>query len=110
MNPWVLLGLAITCEVIGSTNLRLSQGFTKPIPSILMVVFMGGAFYFLSQTLNVLPLSITYAVWTGVGVALTFAVSVAFFQERISSAKIIGLLLITIGAVALNLTGANKGA
>jgi multidrug transporter EmrE-like cation transporter len=110
MNPWLLLGLAITCEVIGSTNLRLSQGFTKPIPSAMVLVFMGGAFYFLSQTLSVLPLSITYAVWTGVGLALTFAVSVAFFQERITAAKMIGLLLIAIGAVALNLTGSGKGA
>ena len=109
MNPWLLLGLAIVCELMGSTSLRLSQGFQKPLFGVLTLLFLGLAFYLLSQVLLTLPLGVVYAIWTGVGVAATFAVSAVFFRERVTLFKLFGIALIISSVVALNLSGPSIG-
>lgn len=67
MNGWTLLLLAIVLEVIGSTGLKASQGFSKLLPSLLVVLGYAGAFYFLSLALKTIPLNMAYAVWSGAG-------------------------------------------
>jgi len=105
VSPWLLLGLAILCEVMGSTSLRLPRGFQQPLFGALTVLFLGLAFYLLSQVLLTLPLGVVYAVWTGAGVALTFAVSALFFRERVTLLKLVGIVLIISSVVVLNLSG-----
>lgn len=104
---YLFLALAITSEVLGSTSLKLSQGFTKLLPSVFVVLGFGAAFYFLSQALRSIPLSIAYAIWAGVGTALTVLIGVWFFKESFDVTKFIGVVAILIGVVLLNLKGAH---
>jgi len=100
---WVYLICAITMEVIGTTNMKLSQGFTKTLPSILMFVFYGFSFAFLTLALKKIDLSLTYAIWSGVGTALIAAIGVLYFKEPVTAIKIVSIGLIVIGVVGLAL-------
>ena len=100
---WIYLILAITMEVIGTTNMKLSQGFTKTLPSILVFVFYIISFAFLTLALKKLDISITYAIWSGVGTALIAAIGFLYFKEPVTAIKIGSLALIVIGVVGLAL-------
>jgi multidrug transporter EmrE-like cation transporter len=103
MNDWHFLILAIIFEVIGTTSLKLSNGFSKAIPSAFVVFGYAAAFYFLSRTLNSIPIGIAYAVWSGLGVILISVVGWFWFGDRIDIAGWIGIVLITSGVAVLNL-------
>jgi small multidrug resistance pump len=105
VNPWLWLAIAITCELIGTTALKASRGFTRLVPSLLVVAGYSGAFYGLSQAIQVLPLGISYAVWSGVGVAATAVIGRLLFGERLGRARLGGLALVIGGVVVLNLSG-----
>lgn len=100
---WLFLALAIVSEVFGSTMLKLSSGFSKLWPALGVVLGFGLAFYFLSLALKNMPLGTAYAVWAGVGLVLTAAVSVVFFGQKVDAGGIIGITLILAGVVVLNL-------
>ena len=100
---WIYLICAITMEVIGTTNMKLSQGFTKTLPSILMFVFYGFSFAFLTLALKKIDLSLSYAIWSGVGTALIAAIGVLYFKEPVTAIKIVSIGLIVIGVVGLAL-------
>ena len=100
---WIYLICAITMEVIGTTNMKLSEGFTKTLPSILMFVFYGFSFAFLTLALKKIDLSLTYAIWSGVGTALIAAIGVLYFKEPVTAIKIVSIGLIVIGVVGLAL-------
>jgi len=100
---WVYLICAITMEVIGTTNMKLSQGFTKTLPSVLMFVFYGFSFAFLTLALKKIDLSLTYAIWSGVGTALIAAIGVLYFKEPVTAIKLVSIGLIVIGVVGLAL-------
>ena len=102
---FIYLALAITAELVGSTALKMSQGFTKVQPSILVVLGFGTAFYFLSQTLRTIPLSLAYAIWSGVGTAATVLIGVFLFGESFDFIKALGIIAIILGVVLLNLKG-----
>ncbi|WP_077300802.1 DMT family transporter [Virgibacillus pantothenticus] len=104
MNPFILLMIAIVSEVFGSTMLKVSHGFKRLLPSLGVVLGMGMAFYLLSITLTKIPLSTAYAIWSGVGTALTAVVGMILFKERAHIQKIIGLILIISGVVALRIS------
>ncbi|NBJ70402.1 MULTISPECIES: multidrug efflux SMR transporter [Clostridia] len=104
MNPFILLMFAIVSEVFGSTMLKVSHGFKRLFPSLGVVLGMGMAFYLLSLTLTKIPLSTAYAIWSGVGTALTAVVGMVLFKERAHIQKIIGLILIIGGVVALRIS------
>lgn len=104
MNPFVLLLFAIFAEVFGSSMLKLSNGFKRIWPSIGVVIGMGTAFYFLSLSLKHLPLGTAYAIWSGVGTALTALVGVLVWKEKINSKKLIGLICIIGGVVLMKLS------
>lgn len=106
MSGWVLLLIAIVSEVIGSTGLKASQGFTKLVPSAIVVVGYASAFYFLSLALKTIPLNTAYAVWSGLGTALIAILGVLFLRESINFPMVIGIVLIIAGVVMLNLFGA----
>ncbi|KIQ55910.1 DMT family transporter [Meiothermus taiwanensis] len=103
MNGWLLLMVAIVFEVIGSTALKASQGFSKLLPSLVVVLGYGLAFYFLSLSLKTIPLNIAYAIWSGLGTALIALLGWWVLKEPMNGAIALGILLIIAGVVVLNL-------
>ena len=101
MSKWLYLTLAILSEVTATSFLKSSDGFTKFWPSVIVVVGYCLAFYFLSLTLDTIPIGVAYAVWSGVGIASIAIVSVIFFDQKIDTAAVIGMGLIMAGVVVL---------
>lgn len=99
------LFIAILGELLGTNLLKLSDGFTKPIPTVSALLSYGVCFYFLSLTMRKIPLGVTYATWSAVGLVLTAFISVMIFKETLNVYNIIGLILIIIGVVMVNLLG-----
>lgn len=102
---WLYLTIAILSEVAGTTCMKLSAGFTKSTPATLMWVFYGVCFYFLTLTLKKVDVSIAYAIWSGVGTALIATLGVLYFREPINILKVVGIVAIIGGVVALNMSG-----
>ena len=100
---WLYLAIAIVAEVVGTSFLKASAGFTKPVPSIMVVLGYGLAFFFLSLTLEKIPVGIAYAVWSGAGVTLIAAIGWLFLGQKLDAAAIVGMGLIVAGVVVLNL-------
>ena len=106
MHPVAWLALAIGSEIIATVSLKLSDGFTKAIPAVVVVLGYGFSFYALSVTLRSIPLGVVYAVWSGVGTAAVVLISVFLFREVLDTIKVAGIGLIIIGVVMLNGAGA----
>jgi len=100
---WLYLVIAIVAEVVGTSFLRSAAGFTKPGPSVLVVVGYGLAFFFLSLTLDKVPVGVAYAIWSGVGVTLIAAIGWLFLGQKLDPAALLGMALIIAGVVVLNL-------
>jgi small multidrug resistance pump len=100
---WVYLAIAIVAEVMGTSFLKASAGFTKPLPSLAVVAGYGLAFFFLSRTLDTIPVGVAYAVWSGAGVTLVAAIGWLFMGQKLDLAAIVGMGLIVAGVVVLNL-------
>lgn len=100
---YILLAFSIISEVFGSTMLKLSNGFKKLFPVLGVAIGYMISFYLLSLTLTKLPLTFTYAVWSGVGTVLTTIVGVFLFKEHLNLKGIIGIILIIVGVVMLNI-------
>ena len=103
MNDWVYLFLAIMSEVIATASLKSTEGFTKPIPSIIVLIGYCAAFYFLSLTLDTISIGVAYAIWSGVGVATITVVSFFLYDQKIDLAGILGIGLIISGVSVLRL-------
>ena len=107
---WFYLAIAIASEVVATSALKAAAGFTRLVPSILVVVGYSLAFYFLSLVLNTIPLGVTYAIWSGVGIALVTVIGWTVYHQVLDLAGIIGIGLIIAGVVVLSLfskTGAH---
>jgi small multidrug resistance pump len=102
---WVYMILAILFEVLGTTCMKLSQGFTKTVPSILLFVFYGACFSMLTLALKKIDVSLAYAVWSGMGTALIATIGILWFKEPLTVWKLISLALIIAGVIGLNLSG-----
>lgn len=107
MNPlifaYVMLLLAIICEVTGSSLLQASMQFTRVLPTIGMAMCFVASLYFLSLALKEIPLGVAYAIWAGVGIILTAVVSVVVFGFTIDLAAALGMALIVTGVLVINL-------
>jgi small multidrug resistance pump len=103
VKPFFLLLLAIAAEVAGTTSLKMSEGFSKPWPSVFVVVSYAASFYTLSLALTHLPIGVAYAIWSGLGTAATVVIGVWLWNESLSAARVIGMLLIMAGTVVLQL-------
>ncbi|RED37696.1 small multidrug resistance pump [Rhodopseudomonas thermotolerans] len=99
---WLYLLIAIVAEVVGTSALKVSQGFTVLLPSALVVVGYGAAFYSLSLTLSSIPVGIAYALWSGIGIVLISAVGWLWFGEALDVAAMIGISFIIIGVGIIN--------
>jgi small multidrug resistance pump len=103
MKNFAILFLAILSEVIATTSLKFSEGFTKLIPSVIVVIGYGLSFYLLSLSLKVFPIGIAYAIWSGVGLVLTVIAGILIWRETLDWARVIGIILIILGILVINL-------
>jgi small multidrug resistance pump len=99
---YLFLGLAITLEVVGSGFLKASDGFSRLLPSVITVIAFIACFFFLSLALKSIPLGTAYAIWAGLGIVLTAAVSVLIFKQKIDLPAILGISLIIAGVIVMN--------
>jgi small multidrug resistance pump len=99
---WLYLSIAIVSEVVGTSALKSSDGFTKLLPSILVILAYGTSFYFLSLTLRVIPVGIAYAIWSGVGIVLLSLIGWFLYGQKLDLPAFVGIGLITAGVVVLN--------
>jgi multidrug resistance protein EbrA len=105
MSAFGFLFISIISEVFASSMLKLTNGFKRLFPSIGVVVGYGTAFYFFSLTIQTLAIGTGYAIWAGLGTALTAIIGVVFYKELFNVKKFMGILLIIVGVVILNLAG-----
>ncbi len=99
---WILLIVAIIAEVIATTALKSSEGFTRPVPSIIVGAGYLIAFYFLSLSLKYMSVGIAYAIWSGIGTVLIAVAAFFIFGQKLDLAAIIGLILIVSGVIVIN--------
>ena len=109
MNHWVYLISAIVSEVIAPSALKASTGFSKPLPSVVVVVGYLVSFYFLSLTLKTIPVGIAYAIWSGVGVVLISIVAWLLYGQKLDLPALIGMGLIISGVMVINLFSSTAG-
>ncbi len=105
MQHWLFLIGAIVLEVAGTTAMKMSDGFTKTVPSVAMFVFYILSLVALTYALKKFDMSMAYAIWAGVGTAFITIVGIYFFKEPISVVKIGSIALIIVGVVGLHLSG-----
>ncbi|NND00907.1 MAG: multidrug efflux SMR transporter [Gammaproteobacteria bacterium] len=101
MNAWTYLFIGIVLEVAGTTSLKLSNGFTQPVPTILCMVFFLLALFMISLSVKTLGISIVYAIWSGLGIALITLIGVFYFHEALTFSKIFFIAIIVIGVIGL---------
>ena len=104
MTAWLLLVAAIVFEVAGTTSMKLSAGFTKALPSVLLFVFYALAFGALTLTLKKMEVSFVYAIWSGLGTTLVTLIGILYFKESANIFKIASIGLIILGVVGLHLS------
>jgi len=103
MQHWLLLAGAIVLEVAGTTSMKLSEGFTKLVPSILIFVFYAASFMGLTLALKKIEVGVAYAIWSGVGITLITIIGIIYFREGITALKLVSIGLVIIGVVGLSL-------
>ncbi len=102
-QPWILLLLAISAEVIGTSFLRLSEGMTRPLPTLLVFGAYAIAMALLSRVVLSIPLGLTYALWSGIGTVVIVMVGRFAYSQLLNPTQLIGIGLITAGVVLVNL-------
>ncbi|HSB96325.1 MAG TPA: multidrug efflux SMR transporter [Spongiibacteraceae bacterium] len=100
---WIYLLVAIVAEVIATSALKAADGFTRPVPSLIVVSGYAAAFYFLSLTLRYIPIGVAYAIWSGVGVILVSIAGVILYRQAVDLPMAIGISLIIAGVLVMNL-------
>lgn len=103
MKSWLFLVLAIIAEVIATSALKSSEGFSKLVPSAIVVVGYGIAFYFLSLVMKTIPVGVAYAVWSGLGIVLIAAAAWILHGQKLDAWAFVGMGLIVSGVAVLNL-------
>ena len=106
---YLYLVIAIVAEVIATSALKASDQFSKTLPSIVVVVGYGVAFYYLSLVLKTIPIGVAYAIWSGAGIALVTVVGLVVFDQKLDFAAIIGISLIVAGVVVMNVFSKTVG-
>jgi small multidrug resistance pump len=102
MNAYLALGIAIVSEVIATAALKASHGFSQLVPSLIVVVGYGAAFYFLSITLKTIPVGVAYAIWSGTGIVLISIIGWLLMGQKLDLPAIIGIALIMAGVITIN--------
>lgn len=100
---WIFLAGAILFEVAGTTSMKLSQGFTRLVPSVMLFVFYAISFVLMTFAVRRIDMSVSYAIWSGVGTALIALIGIGWFGEPVSARRIASMALIVAGVIGLNL-------
>jgi small multidrug resistance pump len=98
---WLYLSVAILAEVIATSSLKAAEGFTRLIPSLIVVFGYGTAFYFLSLTLRTMQVGTAYAIWSGVGTVIISLVAWLFYNQKLDAPSILGMALIISGVIII---------
>ena len=106
---WLFLFVAIVSEVIATSALKSSEGFSRFWPSVIVVVGYGIAFYCLALTLRVIPMGVVYAIWSGVGIVLITLVGWFLFDQKLDLPALLGIGLIAAGVVVMNVFSKTMG-
>ena len=106
---YLYLAIAIVAEVIATSALKASNEFTRLIPSMVVVIGYGVAFYFMTLVIRTIPIGITYAIWSGLGIVLIAAVGFFYYKQSLDLAAIIGMGLIVSGVVVINVFSNTAG-
>jgi len=109
LTAYACLGLAIVAEVIATSALKASEGFTRPVPAVMTVIGYGIAFWMLSVCLKTIPVGITYALWSGIGIVLISIVGWVVFRQPLDAAALTGMGLILAGVAVINLFSRTAG-
>ena len=102
--PWILLLMAIGSEVLGTSFLKLSDGFSKPIPTLVVLAAYSTSMLLLSRVVQTIPLGITYALWSGIGIVAIVLVGLFAYKQVPSPGQLVGIATITAGVIIVNLT------
>ena len=101
--PYITLALAVLAETIGTAALQASQQFTRPLPSVVVVVAYALAFWLLAISLKTFPVGIAYALWSGLGIVFIALIGIFVFGQRLDLPAVLGMALILAGIVVINL-------
>jgi small multidrug resistance pump len=99
---WLYLIIAIVCEVTATSALKSTDGFTRVIPSVIVIAGYSASFYFLSLTLRTFPIGIVYAIWSGVGIVLIAIAGWIVYRQKLDMAALAGIGLIIAGVIVIN--------
>lgn len=105
---WLLLLLAIGLEVCGTTSMKLSNGFARLTPSVLMFIFYAASLVVLTLALKQIPVGVAYAIWSALGMILISSIGVMYFKEPLSLLQLGSIALIIMGVTGLNLSGVHQ--
>ncbi|MFW2831332.1 DMT family transporter [Sphingomonas sp. ID0503] len=103
VNSWLYLGGAISLEIIATSALKAAEGFSRPLPTTIVILAYVGAFYCLSVALRTIPMGVAYAIWSGIGIVVISVVGLFAYKQRLDLPALIGIALILIGTVVINL-------
>ncbi len=103
MKPWLFLGVAILSEVAATSALKSSAGFTRLLPSLVVIAGYASAFFFLSLCLRTIAVGVAYAIWSGVGIVLITAIGWWWFDQKLDAPAVLGMLLIGAGVLVIQL-------
>ncbi len=109
IKNWLFLFTAIVSEVIATSSLKSSEGFSRFWPSVAVIVGYGIAFYCLALTLKVIPMGVVYAIWSGIGIVLITLVGWWLFNQKLDFPALVGIGLITAGVVVMNVFSKSLG-
>ena len=103
MNSYIFLFVAIIFEVVATSLIKTSNGFTNLLPTVSLLALYGAAFYLLSLAVKTIPIGIAYAIWSGVGIVIIALVGIFFFKQPLDVPAVLGISFITVGCLIINL-------
>ncbi|WCL55257.1 DMT family transporter [Gimibacter soli] len=107
---YLYLGAAIFSEIVGTLALKSSEQFTRPVPTLVMAVGYGIAFYMLSLTLKTMPVSVVYAIWSGLGISILTLIDIFYFKSPVNLPMLLGIAMIVGGVVLVEMYTGRTGA
>lgn len=109
MTGYLYLAIAITAEVIATTSMKALDGFSRPLPLLLVVAGYSLSFWMLSLVVNTIPVGIAYAIWAGLGIVLVSVAAAAIYQQKLDLPAVLGMVLIVAGVVVIQLFSSSTG-
>ena len=103
MMTYIYLAIAIIAEVTATSTLKLSEEFTKPIPSLIVIISFGVSLYFMTLTLRALPVGVMYAFWSGLGIILVTIIGILVYKQVPDLVTILGMVLIILGVSIISM-------